>query len=358
MSRLILVTGGAGFIGSHLVDALLSRGDRVRVLDDFSTGRRENLAHCLGDIELLEGDVRDPDLALRAVAGCDGVLHEAAVASVARSLEDPEGTSSVTFGGTANVITRARRADVGAFILASSCAVYGDSTELPLPESAETRPRSPYAEAKLDAERACRGQTSGEPHATSSPSGTASVAVPRTLRTVCLRYFNVYGPRQDPSSEYSGVIARFLSVAARRAAMGDEGPPYVVHGDGLQSRDFVFVADVVQANLLAIDACLATRRDDGETAGRALGGVGDGEAVNVGTGRAVRVLDVVAEAQRVGGGRGPAPISWRPPRDADIRASLGDISLARRLFGYEPMVRFPEGIDQTYAWYLDQVGSS
>jgi UDP-glucose 4-epimerase len=372
MSRLVLVTGGAGFIGSHLVDALLARGDRVRVLDDFSTGRRENLAHCLADIGLFEGDVRDPGLVGRAVAGCDGVLHEAAVASVTRSLEDPEGTASVTHGGTVNVADRARRAGAGGFVLASSCAVYGDTTALPIREDSPPRPLSPYALAKLLAEGVCGPRpirpAEGLPERLSASrevdggQQTAADEGSREMRAVSLRYFNVYGPRQDPSSEYSGVIARFMEVAAARASArsagggeqtaGPGGPPYVVYGDGRQSRDFVFVTDVVAANLLALDACLA--------GGRASPAAVDGAVVNVGTGVRVDLLEIVrlAEGLSVGSEAGSggleAAIDFRPPREGDITASQADIARARRLLGYEPAVSFADGLAETYSWYVAQ----
>jgi len=394
MSRLVLVTGGAGFIGSHLVDALLARGDRVRVLDDFSSGRRKNLAHCLADIELLEGDVRDPGLVGRAVAGCDGVLHEAAVASVTRSLEDPVGAGSVTHGGTVNVATLARRADVGGFVLASSCAVYGDTDVLPIGEDSPLRPLSPYALAKLLSEGVCHSRASrpadglSEAHRGSSEVDEDSFWGQQrscgAMRAVCLRYFNVYGPRQDPSSEYSGVIARFMDVAAARgrgdgddarAGVG-EGSPYVVYGDGRQSRDFVFVTDVVAANLLALDACLGGRSVDG-VAGEDVDGAAmkvdgavvevDGAVVNVGTGVRVDVLQIIGEIERLSGTQaqemgeaagaagpaaGGAPIDFRPPRDGDIRASQADIARARRLLGYEPAVSFADGLAKTYDWYV------
>ena len=395
MSRLVLVTGGAGFIGSHLVDALLARGDRVRVLDDFSTGRRENLAHCLADIDLVEGDVREPGLVARAVAGCDGVLHEAAVASVTRSLEDPVGTGSVTHGGTVNVALLARRAGVGAFVLASSCAVYGDTDVLPIAEDAPPRPLSPYAVAKLLSECACRSAPQG-PADGLSDVHRRSVAGGRRdgerdgMRAVALRYFNVYGPRQDPSSEYSGVIARFMDVAAMRKAWFEEGertdvdePLYVVFGDGRQSRDFVFVSDVVAANLLALDACLSA---DAERRTEV-----DGATVNVGTGVSVDLLEIVSLAEALRGGDKPggekhdeaagawaegcaaeekvdgpaagradadeargAPIDFRAPRAGDIRASLADIARARCLLGYEPATSFADGLAATYRWYADE----
>jgi len=411
MSHLVLVTGGAGFIGSHLVDALLARGDRVRVLDDFSAGKRENLAHRLADIELFEGDVRDPGLVARAVAGCDGVLHEAAVASVTKSLEDPVGADSVTHGGTVNVVRLARRAGAGGFVLASSCAIYGDADALPIVEDTPPRPLSPYALAKLLSEGVCRawasrpaerlpealrgslargqghreggGQGAGDGRCDGGGQGAGSKGA--DMKSVCLRYFNVFGPRQDPSSEYSGVIARFMDVAAARTSAGaaGSGPRYVVYGDGRQSRDFVFVADVVAANLLALDACLngaAAGATDaagaGATdAGGALAADVDGAVLNVGTGVSIDLLHLVAETERLRSrgmvpragsrlgeleiavegrcaGETEAPIDWRPAREGDIRASQADISRARRLLGYEPAVSFADGLAATYEWYV------
>ena len=372
MSRLILVTGGAGFIGSHLVDALLARGDRVRVLDDFSTGRHENLADCLAGIELFEGDVRDLSLVRRAVAGCDGVLHEAAVASVTRSIEDPAGAGSATHGGTVNVATVARHAGVRGFVLASSCAVYGDTDELPIGEDAQPQPLSPYALAKLLSEGVCRSEAL-EPAGGLSEPLRESLGVDDgardardtdlgAMRAVSLRYFNVYGPRQDPSSEYSGVIARFIEVAAAgsgardeaaaRSGARDDAPPYVVYGDGRQSRDFVFVADVVAANLLALNACFGRAGADGPARGAAGGDAVNGAVLNVGTGVSVDLLEIIAESERLCGRDGEARIDFRPPREGDIRASQADIARARRMLGYEPAVGFADGLAATYEWYV------
>jgi UDP-glucose 4-epimerase len=338
MERLYLVTGGAGFIGSHLTHALVAQGASVRVLDDLSTGRREHLP---SSAELVVADVRDERAVREAVAGCDGVFHLAAVASVARSLEDPVGTGSVTHGGTVNVAHRAHAAAVRRVVLASSCAVYGDSQALPLAEESRPRPLSPYAAAKLASEETLVSLAS----ASSSPAFSA----------VCLRFFNVYGPRQDPASEYSGVIARFITAAL-------DGRPITVDGDGRQSRDFVYVEDVVRALLLAMhapDERLAGGRPDGRAAAPAA-------VVNVGTGVRTSVLDLVAAiaaapacggvAGRGGGGR-TLTVEHGPARRGDVRASQADLSRAHEVLGYEPAVPFAEGLVRTCEWYAASVVS-
>ena len=235
MDGLTLVTGGAGFIGSHVVDALLMTGSDVRVLDDFSTGKGENLdgawslaAQGGAGLQVIEGDVRDEVRMRDAVDGCEAIVHLAAVPSVAQSVEDPVGCDSVTHGGTVNAVRQAVEAGAERFVLASSCAVYGDAEPLPIAETTPPRPLSPYAGAKLASEGVC-----------------ADAADAGQLTAVCLRFFNVYGPRQDPGSAYSGVISRFLSAAAA-------SEPVTICGDGRQSRDFVYVADVVAAILAAL----------------------------------------------------------------------------------------------------------
>lgn len=220
-----LVTGGAGFIGSHIVDKLLEKGDKVRVLDDFSTGKRENLAHVLDKIELIEGDVRNYRVDREVVDGVDVVLHEAAISSVVRSVDDPLTTNDVNVGGTVNILQASRDAGVKRVALASSAAVYGNNMDVPKKETMISAPESPYAVTKLAGEYYCK--------VFSSLYG---------LHTVCLRYFNVFGERQDPTSEYSGVISRFIS-----ALVADRSP--IIYGDGEQSRDFIYVGNVVDANI-------------------------------------------------------------------------------------------------------------
>jgi UDP-glucose 4-epimerase len=309
MSR-ILVTGGAGFIGSHVVRALLDRGDEVVVLDDLSSGRRENLP--LAAVDLRLGDVREAAAAAAALAGCDGVVHLAAVVSVQRSVEDPGGTDAVTFGGTVRVLECAVAAGVERLVLASSCAVYGDGAELPILETAEPRPLSPYAASKLKAEQAC-------------------IALRAQVGVVALRFFNVFGPRQDASSEYSGAIARFLSAAAT-------GEDVTVYGDGRQTRDFVAVADVTSAVLLALDGAAT----------------GEAPVLNVGSGRETSVLDLVAACRDVTGAE--LPVRHAAPRGGDIVASRAAIGAAATRLGFTPRVSLVEGLRTTYEWYVRNWG--
>jgi len=320
MDGLILVTGGAGFIGSHLVDALLTAGYDVRVLDDFSTGKQENLrgAEALaaahgGHFQLIAGDVRSEVKMRDAVDGCAAVCHLAAVASVTRSLADPVGTGSVTHGGTVNAVRMAIEADVPRFVLASSCAVYGDAAELPVAETCAPRPLSPYAEAKLAAEQTC-----------------AAAADARQLTAACLRFFNVYGPRQDPGSEYSGVISRFMAAAAA-------SQPVTVYGDGEQTRDFVYVGDVVEAIVRALQ--------------RPLSGV---STLNVGSGTPTSVLDVLRRLSGLAGG--PIERRFAAARAGDIRDSRADAGRARWVLGWKAGESFAGGLQKTWAWYRERAG--
>jgi UDP-glucose 4-epimerase len=309
MTSTVLVTGGAGFIGSHIVDALLAKGDfRVRVLDDLSTGKRENLAHCGDQVDLMVGDVRDPHLAAEAVAGAWGVVHLAAVASVTRSLEDPVLVNDINVGGTVTLLAAAGAAHVERLVFASSCAVYGEARDLPVGESTPVEPLSPYAATKLAGECYCR--------VLGAAAGTA---------TTSLRFFNVYGPRQDPGSDYSGVISRFAKALL-------SGSSCIVYGDGLQSRDFVYVADVAGACLLALEQA-----------------PGRGEAVNVGTGNKTTVLALIAALGAAGGGK--LTVEHAPPRDGDIRESQADVGLARELIGYVPRTPLEQGLAETLVWY-------
>jgi UDP-glucose 4-epimerase len=343
MSHSVLVTGGAGFIGSHLVEALVERGDRVRVLDDLSSGRLENLAGCTGDVEVIVGDVRDRPLVERCLNGIDAVFHEAAIVSVTRSLDEPELVDGVNVGGSLTVLAAARRLGVGRVVFASSAAVYGDVVALPVREDAPTVPMSPYGVGKLAVE--------GYAAALAGAGGAVAV---------CLRYFNVYGPRQDPASEYSGVIARFMGFAGA-------GRPYVVYGDGRQTRDFVFVGDVVRANLLALDARLDAGAEAGADPGAAL-------VLNIGGGGETSVLDLAAAvetAYRTTGLAGEEPVAaristastaaerfeFRPPRTGEIVRSCADIGQAGALLGYIPMTSLSDGLRTTWEWW-QQEGST
>lgn len=288
-----LVTGGAGFIGSHLVTHLVERGERVRVLDDFSTGKRQNLDHVAGRYELIEGSCADEATAARAVEGVDYVLHEAAIPSVPRSVADPVGTDRANTGGVVTMLEASRRAGVRRFVFAASSAAYGDTPTLPKLESMEPGPLSPYAVQKLAGEYYCRVF-----HATHG------------LPTVALRYFNVFGPRQDPKSEYAAVVPRFVTAALA-------GEPVTIFGDGEQSRDFTPVSSVVAANL---QAC---------TSERAVG-----RMMNVARGERLTLLELVARIGELVGHK--VDVRHDPPRTGDVRHSLADIRLAKDLLGYEP----------------------
>jgi UDP-glucose 4-epimerase len=302
-----LVTGGAGFIGSHLVDALLARGDDVVVLDNLATGKRTNVDP---GASFVEADVNDPAALRQALAGCDIVYHQAALGSVVRSVARPLTSDDANVHGTLAVLEGARQAGVGRVVLASSSSVYGGATIVPTPESAPLVPRSPYAVTKLSGENYAR--VYWELH---------------NLETVSLRYFNVFGPRQRPDSEYAAMVPRFLdAVLAGRAPRVD--------GDGRQSRDFTYVADVVQANLRA-----AAAPTDG-CAGRAF---------NIGCGAPVSLLEVVAAlSAEMGRPIGP---TFGPRRPGDVKHSHADITAARRQLGYEPRFSFAEGLARTRTWF-------
>ncbi len=306
--RCALVTGGAGFIGSHLVGALLEEGRRVKVLDNLSTGRLENLDAYRGRIEFVRGDIRDAAAVSDAMRGADTVFHQAAVVSVPLSVEDPVGSAEVNEMGTLKVLDAARTLGVGRVVLASSSAVYGDDPALPKTEDMPPRPLSPYAAQKLanefyaDLYHRLYG-----------------------LETVCLRYFNVFGPRQDPSSPYSGVISIFMERAVSESAP-------VIYGDGGQSRDFVFVSDVARANLAA-----AGHPD-------APGGV-----FNVGTGRSVTVGRLWEAVRELAGLDLEA--GFADPRKGDVRHSLADIGKLRSATGFTPEVAFEDGLRRTFEWY-------
>jgi UDP-glucose 4-epimerase len=311
----VLVTGGAGFIGSHLVEALLQRGDRVRVFDNFSTGQYDNLTHIRGDVEIIEGDLRDNDAIRRAVAGIEVVFHQGALASVQRSVDDPVTTNAVNVTGTLHVLTAARDAGVRRVVFASSSSVYGDTPTLPKVETQAPHPLSPYAVSKLAGEQYCM-----------------AFSVVYGLSTIALRYFNVFGPRQDPHSEYAAVIPRFIDRMVR-------GLPPIIYGDGLQSRDFTYVENVVDANLAAADA------------------PADCSAVfNVGAGARTSLLELAAQINQLLGSN-LAP-DHQPPRAGDVRHSQASIDAIRATLGYAPRVSLTEGLARTLAWFRHEKARS
>jgi UDP-glucose 4-epimerase len=315
MSGIALVTGGAGFIGSHLVDALRNQGRRVRVLDNLSTGTLANLRHCLEEIEFVDGDVCDLDVCHRACREVETLFHQAALPSVPRSIADPLRTHTVNVNGALHMLLAAREAGVRRFILASSSSIYGHAAAAPKHEGMPPCPLSPYAVSKLAGEQYC--------HVFHSLYG---------LETVALRYFNVFGPRQTPNSPYAAVIPKFVAAALN-------GQPITLHGDGDQSRDFTYVANVVQANLLAAQ----------------VPGVG-GRLFNVGCGRSYTLNDLcrgIAEAV----GR-PLQVVQAPEREGDVRYSMADISAARAALGYAPKTLFQEGLAQTVAWARQELLSA
>jgi UDP-glucose 4-epimerase len=311
MSRLVLVTGGAGFIGSNLVQRLLERGDRVRVLDNFSSGNRRNLAPFLDDVEVVEGDLRSYERVHAAVRGSDLVFHQGALPSVPRSVQDPLTTNAVNVEGTLNVMLAARDESVGRVVFASSSSVYGSDGTPPRTEADAARPLSPYAVSKLAAESYCVGfhRVYG-------------------LETISLRYFNVFGANQDPASQYAAVVPRFFSAVS-------EGVPVPVYGDGRQSRDFTYVDNVVDANLAAAE----------------IDGLG-GTVLNIATGRATTVeqlADLVADAL----GK-PVTKEYLPQRAGEVRDSWASVDEARRLLRYEPRVTLEEGLRRVAERYVEQ----
>jgi nucleoside-diphosphate-sugar epimerase len=302
-----LVTGGAGFIGSHLTEELVRRGARVRVVDNLATGKRQNVAH-IPDVEFLEGDLADLAVAKRAVAGMDYVLHQAAIPSVPRSVQDPITSNIANIDASLNVLVAARDAAVKRVVYAGSSSAYGNSPTLPKVETMATAPLSPYALQKLVAEQYCQmfTQLYG-------------------LETVTIRYFNVFGPRQDPSSPYSGVISLFISALC-------EGRAPTIYGDGGHTRDFTYVANVVDGVLRACDAKDVS-----------------GEVINVATAGRVSLNQLFETIRNLVEAR-VEPI-YTEPRPGDVRDSQADIGKARRLLGYEPRVSFEEGLRKTVEWY-------
>src|SRR5687767_4850537 len=302
-----LVTGGAGFIGSHLAEELLRRGERVRIVDSLITGKRQNLAH-LQQAEFLEGDLADLEVAQRAVQGVDFVLHQAAIPSVPSSVQDPITSNRANIDASLNVLVAARDAGVRRRVYAGSSSAYGDTPTLPKVETMGTAPLSPYALQKLVAEQYCQMFTRLY-----------------GLETVTIRYFNVFGPRQDPSSPYSGVISLFIRALV-------EGRQPTIYGDGEQTRDFTYVANVVDGVLRACTASGAS-----------------GEVINVATGGRIS-LNHLCNALKGLTGADVDPI-YAEPRAGDVRDSQADISKARRLLGYQPLVALDQGLEQTVAWF-------
>lgn len=307
---LFLVTGGAGFVGSHLVESLVADGTPVRVIDNFVTGTRKNIGHVLDKIELIEGDIRDLDQCRRAVDGVDVVLHEAAIPSVPKSVADPVASHTANVDGTFNILLAAKDASVRRFVYAASSSAYGDVEVSPKHERLTPNPKSPYAVAKLVGEHYCRAffECFG-------------------LETISLRYFNVFGPRQDPKSTYAAAIPAFVT-----AVMQDRPP--TVFGDGEQSRDFTAVENVVRANMLAARAKRTS-----------------GEVVNVACGESVTLNDIIARINKVLGKDVKA--AHAEARAGDVRHSLADISSAREVIGYTPVVHFGEALEKVIDWYRD-----
>jgi len=303
-----LVTGGAGFIGSHLVEGLLERGHSVRVVDNFLTGKRENLARVVSKIELVEGDIRDFSLCQEITREIDWVFHQAALPSVPRSVEDPGLSNEINVTGTLNLLIAAREAAVKKFIFASSSSVYGDDQNLPKREDILGQPLSPYAITKRVGEMYCLvfNQLYG-------------------LSTICLRYFNIFGPRQDPHSQYAAVIPNFIQ------RMIESRPP-VIFGDGFQSRDFTYVANVVEANIRAAEVTEVEKR-----------------IFNIACGQRITVMELVEWINRILG-KDIKPV-FDPPRPGDIKHSYADISLAQKYLDYQPKVNFEAGLRATIKWY-------
>ncbi|HEX6278885.1 MAG TPA: SDR family oxidoreductase [Pyrinomonadaceae bacterium] len=305
----VLVTGGAGFIGSNLADELIRQGAKVRIVDNFITGFRQNLEEIQGDFDFTEADVADEVAMRKAVDGVEIVFHQAALPSVPRSVANPAETHNACVNGTFNLLTAARDAGVRRLVYAASSSAYGDQQTLPKVETMAPEPLSPYAAAKLTGELYCRvfSQVYG-------------------LETLSLRYFNVFGPRQNPSSQYSGVISRFIDAFMK-------GGSPVIYGDGNQSRDFTYIANVVDAN---IKAALATR--------------GIGEVMNVANGERVSLLELVDVMKRVTG-RTDVEIDFQPERKGDVKHSQADNSKAKEWLGYEKLVGLEEGIERTIDWW-------
>ena len=305
-----LVTGGAGFIGSHIVEELVSRGKKVRVIDNLSTGNINNLTHLINDIEFIEGDIRDANLLNKAMRGIDLCFHEAALPSVARSVEDPITVNQINIDGTLNLLFAAKKNKIRKFIYAGSSSAYGDSPSLPKKEDMKPNPLSPYAVSKLTGEYYC--------HVFYSVYG---------LDTLCLRYFNVFGPKQDPSSQYSAVIPKFITCF-----LNDTAPQ--IYGDGTQSRDFTYIDNVVYANMLAAEAKNVS-----------------GEVLNCACGKQTSLNDLVKLLQHLLSSK--VNPDYAKSKAGDVKHSLADISKATNMLGYSLKTSFEQGIKKTIAWYKE-----
>ncbi|MDX6530413.1 MAG: UDP-glucose 4-epimerase [Blastocatellia bacterium] len=310
LSGIALVTGGAGFIGSHIAAALIDRGARVRIIDDLSTGYTENLADIGGDIDFIQGSLVDQKALSRALEDVEFVFHEAAIPSVPRSVAKPTETHEASVNATFSLLLAARDQKIRRLVYAASSSAYGDQPELPKREDMRPDPMSPYAVAKLVGEYYCQ-------------VFTRSYA----LETVSLRYFNVFGPRQDPGSQYSGVISRFID-----SALNEKQP--TIYGDGEQSRDFTYISNVVDANLKAAESDLAV-----------------GQVINIATGERVTINEVFEMVKKLTG-RSSLKAEYASPRAGDVRDSLADLSLARSLLGYRPEVGLEEGLRLTIDWWI------
>ncbi|MCK6483601.1 MAG: SDR family oxidoreductase [Phycisphaerae bacterium] len=305
-----LVTGGAGFIGSHLVERLVEQGRRLRVVDNFLTGKRENIAPFLDRVEFIEGDLRDPEMCRRACTGVSTVFHVAAMPSVPKSVADPVASHDHNVNATFYLLVAARDAGVQRFIYSASSSAYGDTPVLPKAEHMSPDPLSPYAVNKLAGEQYCR-----------------AFACVYGLKTVSLRYFNVFGPRQDPMSQYAAAIPAFVTRIMA-------GVPPIVYGDGEQTRDFTYIDNVVQANLLAAEA-------DGL----------NGQTLNIACGDRISVNRIIARINELLG-KSVRP-RYVPPRAGDIKHSWADITLAQRTLGFRPAVSFDDGLQRSIRWYTE-----
>jgi len=309
LSGIALVTGGAGFIGSHIASALVANGARVRIIDDLSTGYRENISEIGGDVDFVEGSLADESALQKALEDVELVFHEAAIPSVPRSVENPRQTHIASVDSTFSLLLAAKERKVRRVVYAASSSAYGDQPSLPKVEDMLPDPLSPYAVAKLVGEYYCQVFTRVY-----------------GLETVSLRYFNVFGPRQDPSSQYSGVISRFVA-----ALLSGERP--VIYGDGEHSRDFTYIANVVEANLKAAETTK-----------------GVGAVINIANGERITLNQLLKEVQQLTG-KTDVSVDYKPPRAGDVLHSLADITRARELLGFEPRVGLREGLQSTIGWW-------